>query len=261
MYGYVYVIINKITNEYYIGQHKGKFDEKYWGSPGNANKLKYDFEALGQENFFRHVLSYEETPEKLSLAEEKFIGDKYKTDILCYNVSPGGNKTVKYMSEIGKIGAEKSRQVLQKIYQEKRKKKYDKYEKSPKYCVICSRKIPFEFSYRKTCSKECQCSLVSLNNSERTMSDDTKMKISQSCSKKKEKFFCISCNRQLKGKRKTGKCHDCLYKCKWSDDNIRELCRMRDDDEMTYQQIAEEFSVSHPTVMKVYKKYKYGIVI
>lgn len=258
MYGYIYVIINKKTKQYYIGQHKGEFDEKYWGSPGDANKIKYDFDELGEKNFIRHVLSYENSAKELALAEEKFIGDKYKTDILCYNVSPGGNKTVQHMSEIGKIGAEKSRDIIKAIVENRRKQKIKEYEKNPKFCSICSSKLEFEYSYRKTCSKECFQSLVSMNNSKRVMSEETKKKISKSLSKDKETFFCSSCGKELQAKRKTGKCKKCLLFSRWSEEDIKEICEMKDDG-MTYQQIAEEFSVTHPTIVKVYKTYKYGI--
>ena len=67
IYGYVYLIINKINNKKYIGMHKSKiFDESYYGS---GTGIKRAIEKYGKENFIIEILHWCETPELLSIME------------------------------------------------------------------------------------------------------------------------------------------------------------------------------------------------
>ena len=85
----VYKTTNLITGQYYIGKHKQLVDifDGYFGS---SPKLNEDIIIHGLEHFVRETL-YEFSNEEECYAQEILsVGDKWKTDVLCYNKQPGG---------------------------------------------------------------------------------------------------------------------------------------------------------------------------
>lgn len=63
MYGYVYLITNKINGKKYVGMRSSAvFDEQYWGS---GKQILQAIAKYGKENFTREILHWCETPEQL----------------------------------------------------------------------------------------------------------------------------------------------------------------------------------------------------
>lgn len=70
-YHYVYLIINKINLNFYIGKHStDNIDDGYLGS---GSKIKNQIEMYGRENFEKVILSYCEDEKEASLKEEQYI--------------------------------------------------------------------------------------------------------------------------------------------------------------------------------------------
>lgn len=89
-YGYIY----KTTfpdDRYYIGQSKGnRVRPLYYGS--GLFVLSF-IKQYGKYGLKREVLSWVDGDQKALNSEEVlFLGDKYKTDHMCVNRGPGGNR-------------------------------------------------------------------------------------------------------------------------------------------------------------------------
>jgi len=85
----VYKTINLTNGKYYIGKHlqaNDNFDGYYGSSPHLKNAIK----KYGEDSFVRETLMTFSTEEECYLAEEKEVGDLWKTDPNCYNKQPGG---------------------------------------------------------------------------------------------------------------------------------------------------------------------------
>lgn len=97
MYGYIYMIVNKINGKKYVGQHKSsKFchQDKYMGS---GKKLKCAYKHYGIENFEKLLVQYVETFEEANKQEEFWI-DHYDTTNpeKGYNILKGGSQRKDY---------------------------------------------------------------------------------------------------------------------------------------------------------------------
>lgn len=85
----VYKTTNLITGQYYIGKHK-QLVETFDGYFGSSPLLNKDINDHGVEYFVRETL-YEFSNEEECYAQEILsIGNKWKTDKLCYNKQSGG---------------------------------------------------------------------------------------------------------------------------------------------------------------------------
>lgn len=88
MYGYVYLTHNKVNNRLYIGQHKGKFNDKYFGSGLIISQavLKY-----GIEKFEVNMIECCESKQHLNECEKKWI-EYFNAikDEKFYNIAKGG---------------------------------------------------------------------------------------------------------------------------------------------------------------------------
>lgn len=120
MYGYVYMVTNKLNGRKYIGKHKSNgFDDSYYGS---GKVISQAIEKEGKDNFSVEILeSYN------SLAElndgEKFFIKKFNAqeDPLFYNISEGGD------GGRGMLGKHHSEETKQRIStSEKGKKQSEK---------------------------------------------------------------------------------------------------------------------------------------
>ena len=85
----VYKTINLVNEKYYIGKHKlvGCSFDGYFGSSEVVNNA---IKKYGIESFQRITLCEFDNEEECYLAEEKLLGDLWKTDKKCYNKQPGG---------------------------------------------------------------------------------------------------------------------------------------------------------------------------
>jgi hypothetical protein len=99
MYYLVYKTTNLLNNRYYIGAHKSNYQEdKYLGS-GLA--LKSAVAKYGEENFKRETLLECNTSKEMFEQEKTILGDKWKTDPLCYNMKPAGKGGFDIVNESG----------------------------------------------------------------------------------------------------------------------------------------------------------------
>lgn len=114
-------------------------------------------------------------------------------------------------SEAGKLGAEKTREILQ----QKREKKIEEYNKHPTCCKQCGK--PFEYKRRKAkfCNQSCA---AKYNNTGRKQTEETKQKIRNTnttrvykSNRKKKIKYCKMCGAE-KGKCKLPEICK-LYKC------------------------------------------------
>lgn len=91
MYGYIYMIMNKINGKKYVGQHKSsKFchQDKYMGS---GKKLACAKKHYGIENFEKLLVQYVETREEANKQEEFWISHYDTTNPeKGYNIAKGG---------------------------------------------------------------------------------------------------------------------------------------------------------------------------
>ena len=88
MYGYIYITTNKVNNKRYIGQHKGDFDSKYYGSGKIISNaiLKY-----GTENFVVEILEKCDSKEELNKREKWWIKHFNAVENKSfYNIAKGG---------------------------------------------------------------------------------------------------------------------------------------------------------------------------
>jgi group I intron endonuclease len=100
-YGYIYLTFNKTNNKIYIGQHKGHWDSKYFGS---GKILKQAIKKYGIENFDCYPLCLAFSKEELNQLEIDFIS-YYRPE---YNITKGGEgcscslpKTEEHKRKIG----------------------------------------------------------------------------------------------------------------------------------------------------------------
>ena len=105
MYYYIYKTTNLQNSKYYIGKHKGYFDDKYLGS---GKLLKQAIEKYGKENFKKEMLLYCLTEQELNYWERRIV-NIHRQNSNCYNLAPGGEggHVTRYFSlerkeEIGK---------------------------------------------------------------------------------------------------------------------------------------------------------------
>lgn len=92
MYGYIYLVQNKINGKGYIGKHKYAgpgFDNNYWGS---GVILKKAIEKYGLENFSRRVICTCDSLIELNESEKYWIKElnAYESDDW-YNLTIGGD--------------------------------------------------------------------------------------------------------------------------------------------------------------------------
>lgn len=87
---YIYKITNKTTGEYYYGKrscHNGWQADNYMGS---GTLLKKKMEVHPDHEWIKEVLLILDTEEEAFEYERVVIGDKWDTDPLCLNLTPGG---------------------------------------------------------------------------------------------------------------------------------------------------------------------------
>lgn len=91
VYGYIYKITHIPSKRYYIGQRKSSEPEKdnYWGSGKAWTKI---FKSHPREEFVKKILATANSGDELNKLEKKYIGDRFKQDRLCMNLTVGGTQ-------------------------------------------------------------------------------------------------------------------------------------------------------------------------
>lgn len=91
MYGYIYMIVNKVNGKTYVGQRKSTklcYDDKYMGS---GKYLKSSQKHYGIENFEKLLVQYVETKEEANKQEIFWIAHYRARGMAQYNISNGGD--------------------------------------------------------------------------------------------------------------------------------------------------------------------------
>ena len=85
----VYKTRNLVTGQYYIGKQSQESDE-FDGYFGSGIRLRRAIAKYGKDHFVRETLGEYQTDEQAYIAEVAILGNSWKTDPLCYNMSAGG---------------------------------------------------------------------------------------------------------------------------------------------------------------------------
>lgn len=91
MYGYIYLIINKVNGHTYVGKHESSkewFEDKY---PGSGKLLKPAYKKYGIENFEKFFIQYCYDKESLNAAEKFWIAEYKSRGKAEYNIAKGGD--------------------------------------------------------------------------------------------------------------------------------------------------------------------------
>lgn len=89
MYHYTYIILDPNSSDYYIGKHStNNLKDGYLGSGTWPAQMKSENKELT-----KIIINLYETSEEAYNAEKILIGDKWKTDINCKNMKPGGKNS------------------------------------------------------------------------------------------------------------------------------------------------------------------------
>lgn len=118
-YFYIYKITlteGKLKDHYYIGQHKtNNLNDGYKGS----GTIVKDYYKKHPNGYKKEILEWCGNEVDMNYYEDYFVGDKYKTDPMCLNIKPGGNKAG-YSEETRKKLSEANKR--RKLSEETRKK-------------------------------------------------------------------------------------------------------------------------------------------
>lgn len=114
-----YHIIYKIifpNGKYYLGEHTTKnLNDGYCGS---GSLLPIEFNKCNATEVKKIILSFHNTKKEMEIAEEKTIGDLYRTDKQCLNLIKGGskgfNEHVIEKSIKSRIGKKRSKESIEK---------------------------------------------------------------------------------------------------------------------------------------------------
>lgn len=86
-FGYIYRTQNTSNGVFYIGQHKGPFEPRYFGSGLSLIKA---FKEYGKRVFKVEVIEYASNQERLDELEKQFIKSHRDAGIPLYNRAAGG---------------------------------------------------------------------------------------------------------------------------------------------------------------------------
>jgi group I intron endonuclease len=191
-YGYVYETINLKNGKTYIGQHKGHWNENYFGSGVFLNKA---IKKYGKDNFECNLIMWAHSRNELNNLEIKYIA-YYKPE---YNIAIGGyggtyqrtKKTRQKQSEAsrgeknhfyGEHHLEETRKKISeslkgKICSEETRKKMSDFHKGRKLSEETKRKIS-EANKGKKLSKEHK-QKISKSMKGRIVTEETKRRMSE----------------------------------------------------------------------------------
>lgn len=110
MYGYIYLIVNKLDGRTYVGKRKSSkewFEDKYMGS---GVHLKLAQKKYGLENFEKFLICYTESEKDACEKEEFWIAHYRELNKAEYNIADGGKGNCGWKpSEQTKINMSKPR--------------------------------------------------------------------------------------------------------------------------------------------------------
>lgn len=250
----VYKITNKINDKFYIGCHETYSpDDSYMGS---GKLIKLAIKKYGLENFNKKILFDLDNSEDMFTMEKEQISKHHPP----YNIHEGGNGGWKSINTkrtheenvvYGRMSADKNRDIGKRTIIKNKKIYYT----SPKICKHCSAVIEYGHRYNSFCRQSCAAKYN--NKVPRNISDETRKRISDSLKhyyRDSPKRFCANCNESIKPKNITGLCGMCLRNHQLNKVNVKLALKMRYEQGMTYEKIADFFGVTHPTILNKLKK-------
>lgn len=129
MYGYVYLIVNKINGKTYVGQRKSTkacSSDKYMGS---GKHLKCAQKKYGIENFEKFLIQYCNSKEELDKQEIFWIAEYKNRGKAEYNICAGGRGGCGIGEEHYNYGKHLSEETKRKISEANKGKKLGPYSK------------------------------------------------------------------------------------------------------------------------------------
>lgn len=100
MYGYIYLILNKVNGKTYVG--KKKLYRRKWNEDnymGSGKRLKSAQKKYGIENFSKFLIQYCKTKEELDLQEIFWISEYRRRNKAEYNIANGGSGFICFHTE------------------------------------------------------------------------------------------------------------------------------------------------------------------
>lgn len=144
MYGYVYLITNKINNKKYVGlRASSEFDASYWGS---GKLIKYAIDKYGIENFTREILHWCDTPEELSEREVFELVDRHAASSSEYYNIIDTKTPILFGNDNGFFGkrhTDKTKQIISEknsgsYWSDERRNKYEDWKSTEDYENHCA---------------------------------------------------------------------------------------------------------------------------
>lgn len=120
MYGYIYLIVNKVNGKTYVGQRKYRRNIKLWGNDhymGSGKLIKQAELKYGINNFDKFLIQNCETKEELDEQERFWIAEYRARGKAEYNIANGGWNS-------GTIGRHLSDKTKNKIAESLRGRKH-----------------------------------------------------------------------------------------------------------------------------------------
>lgn len=170
MYGYIYLIINKVNGKTYIGQHKSSkewYEDTYMGSGSILHQAKEKYRI---ENFEKFFIQYCNSKEEMNEKEIFWISEYKKKGKAEYNIADGGY-TFSELSH-SKVSREKALDTRRKNGTLKHSK-----ETKQKISEAMKGRTPWDKGIKRgPCSKEIK-KKISEANKGKHLSEETKKKI------------------------------------------------------------------------------------
>ena len=175
MYGYIYMIINKVNEKTYIGQRKFNgewYEDKYMGS---GKKLASAKKHYGIENFEKFLVQYCNSKDELDKQEIFWISEYRKRGKAEYNIADGGDGGC-VLGFAPNKGKKFSEETKRKISEKTRGKKRSEETKRK---ISEAKKGKNNPMFGKTHSEEV-CKKLSESHKGKHPSEETRRKLSES---------------------------------------------------------------------------------
>lgn len=169
MYGYIYMIVNKINGKTYIGQRKFNgewYEDKYMGS---GKLIRRAFEKYGKESFEKFFVQYVLTKEEADKQEIFWISEYRKRGKAEYNITNGGEGVsgLRFSEESKEKMRKSQKDYYSKLSKEERKKK----------CATRTGQIPWNKGKKENLSEEAREKILKAHKGKHH-SEETKKKLS-----------------------------------------------------------------------------------
>lgn len=105
-----------LAGHYYFGQHRtNNLNDGYTGSGRIIRDYFKKYEKIEHQTYIKEILAFYNNADELNEAEDNLIGDKWKNDELCLNLTRGGVRENFVVNEDTKL---KISQSVKKYFEE-----------------------------------------------------------------------------------------------------------------------------------------------